>query len=746
MPPKVNGQVSDATASSYSPGQDSYVSEGIIPKAPDINPFTLINERPAVADGAQALSICKSMQWSGRKLTARAAQIEKKYNGEPPYSTVKLNEMGEGWKANTCYRFLAGRINKTWPRLSNRIESSRYITAATLPAINPDAAKKSDLFRKVVSETVTNWSGWPVFLQGLCLQMVKNGFTFMAYTEQFEWRPRMYRLDKAFVPEGTPIMEQDIPFFSIHEDFEVHEIIQKIQDLEPARAAGWNIEHTVEAINKSCPIPRVITGTIVDSLQWQDLVRELIPSTSFQKGFNVVPTWRLFYKEFDGTVSVRLIAEKTGKEIFYAPSQYRQMSDVVLPFVFEYGNGKVYGSQGVGTILYDTAANIEKARNAINDNARNRNRWQLECEDAAAVTRAKLTVKDNYVIVSGAKLNMGANSLPDVVESSLTLDSANEKWADEIIGTYYPSVSDKAGDESAAAVQINALNAAELRDANLRNFLYQFQLGVAMLSRRLLNPISTDEVAQVAYKTLIDGGLSPEEIAFLANQTPRGTVLEYSEAKTQRTIGFLVGVRGNPAYDQHAVEELIATMSTDSDIAAKILLPVDDQTQTLTGLNQQTGENTTLGTGVPMTPIPNNNHLVHMAVMEGQHDPVTGSYVNDMTKSAVAGNFPVANNYLAHYMAHFDMAAAQGKLKGGDTENQKKQFIAQMKRFIQKAYDTRQQVIQQIQKGIQAGQGGQAGPAPAAPQGATGEANPQGKVPDFNQFSQAAPLTGGVSG
>lgn len=709
----------------YSPPDINYASNATpsaaqaAPAPPEVNK-KFVNKREAVKDEMQALTIAKAMEWQARIQIGRGAKVQRKIDGEPPMNRQKLKQKALDWKSNVNTGTLNAILNRLYPRLHMHLKTMRYLTAAQLPAFMDgkevaNYLQKTDDFRDVFTKTLRAWRGWDLFSQMLARELVGWGYCYPTIFGTFEWRPTLFRQDQAFVPQGTKCLTQEIPFYTVRQNFEVHELLDRVRDEESAKEAGWDVAETVAEINNAAPIPRTAGTQPVDLRRYEDMVRELVPGESFLEGVNVVQVYRLFYKEYDGQVSERVLSRKTGKEIFYKRNLHRSMKDIVLPFVFNVGNGTVYGSPGLMTIIYDDVQLLEVNVNEAFDATRNSGKIALKCADENAKQDMKLTVLEYYILLTGAEF-AGAQVLPASTEPFYKMNEFLENKIEEIAGAMMPNPITDDVEKTAKQAEIENTKQGETQMANTDNYLTQIQMLACMIARKMFDPLTDDSDARAARAKLKDAGLDDVEISYLANSVPPTTAAIFSQAEEQKMLAFLQSRIGNPLYDQTKVEQAISNTIIGPDKTRALMVPQGDQTGVIEAARQQLIEDDSLVNGKPIPVSPKDNHMVHMATVEGQQDPQSGQYNNIITQSLQNGHLPGASQVLTHYMAHASAAAQMKPPPKGFDENAKKHFIKVMSDLITGAEKQLQQAQQQaaIQQSI-ANPAGVGGPQQNAP-------------------------------
>jgi len=650
------------------------------------------NDRPAISDVEQAIEVFDNLFDDAEVIIEKAAMIRKKYDGiDPPYNPAKLKQEGKANKSNISTGCLATYCSRIPPRLYGIVNSAKFLTAVDLPKIDlygievlpiENSEDKSRKLKEIYTRKVKEWVKWYPFLVGLANETSAFGHTFAAWTDDIDWRPRLYRLDAAQVPTGTEVLESEIPFFGIKDELQVHELFDKIRDKEIAEEAGWEVDNVIECIKEAAPLYRPDSTERQDQITWEDMCRELIPGYSNRKNVNIIVIGHLFAMEYDGRVSHWIFDRKQKKLLFKKEGRYNTMLDVVVPFVYEFGNGTIHGSQGAGHKLYDLAVGIEKARNSAIDNLRNRGKIQLEVDGGpSALQKAKVIHHDDMTIIAGAKAVGQQVSLPDTTEASINLDNWYKSIAEDKIGAYTPPPRIPGVTTTATQEMISAERENEERQAISEFWLKNFSVLMDSMKRRMFNPMSTDQVSELARKEALAAGISEREIEIWRNTNASGSLLEFTSSEEAKVLQYASSVIGNPRYRQDVLEYDRTASAIGTRYAERWIIPAEDQTEQAEAIRMQTLELDALEKGRPVPVSPRDNHMIHIEILRGQKNEQTGYFDQGAIGNYMqTGNIPAAQLAFNHYMNHVQIAEQTNQL--GEGINDERDFQAQFKNVM----------------------------------------------------------------
>lgn len=692
-----------------------------------------VNKRRAINDVTQGIAVCEALFKNADDLIRLAAKIREKTDGiTPPYKQDMLQQEGKKHKSNVNTGVAEALMGKVAPRLYSYIENARYLDVAALPEVNPvtgepiaDHHRKTQKLREIFTSKVRQWVKWYIFQVALAQEVSRFGHCFCTWLDDMEWRPTLYRLDQAQVPTGTEIMEENIPFFACKETYLVHELFAKIEDKAYAEDEGWDIEQVVEAINSAVPKAQPNAGSEGEYLEYEDLQRECVPGWAYAKEANVIEVYHLFVTEFDGWVSQYCYDKKTKKELFRSLDRYPRMSDVVCPFAFQLGNGKIHGSQGVGHLVYDLSTVMEKSRNGTIDSLRARQRLQLQVGSQQDMAKAKVIINDDATFIVGASPVGNISTLPDVVDSFVNLDRYLRGLLEEKTGSYLPPPQAPGSERTATEANLAALREEETKLAILGYWLKHFSLLTMTMRRRMFNTNSRDKVSLAARREAELANIPPEEVELWANLPAQSSIVDFTNQKEMELASFAASKIGNPNYDQVKLETMQATAILGREYADELIIKGEDQTVQSEAIRTQMMELMLLEAGRPVPISPRDNDAIHMQILMGQED-AQGQYGSgEIARMVQQGNIQGVQAAMEHFQAHVEQAKSKNSL--GILENGAKAFTRQVSDAVQQIISMMQQqqaAVGQVLPGADTTQEGDGYLAPgASPQGGTAVEN-----------------------
>lgn len=684
---------------------DAYASS--LGNSPDVSERTLDSDNRVITSADQAISVIDTLQWDAQKLVKNAAKITSLKQGRKPYDSKTLQKQGKGYKTNMSSGTYATTLRRVAPKLYMPLLNASTLTAAELPAGTPNGEQKTAHYREVITNAIRSWPRWGTFVRLLTQEVVDYGFTFAAFTDRYEWRPHLCRMDRGFVPAGTEIMDLDPAFFAMQWDYQPNQLLKIAKDAVDAGVEGWNKEAVAKAVQQSKP-STAPTREPTGWRKWEELVREQVWSYATSKNFRVVESIHLFALESSGKVSHYIVlkdAEEDFQILYEKPDAFDSMADVVLPITFNSTDGTIHGSWGAGHLLYDLGGLQEKIFCDMVDNLRNANKQRLQVKNPADINDVKQVVNDTEVIVSGAEFANNLGGVQQNVDAYQVLRNLLLQAMDSKVGAYVPPIPLQNSDIKAAQVNAAMIQEKEISDDATEHYLAQFAFVVNAMEKRLNDPDSPLPKAKEVREKLLKV-LTEEEIEILRMQPSIRSVTDFTPLAAQSRAQFAAQFLGNQLFKQTEMAKLIAqgVPSGGTRLADATVVQDGDQTQTTAAQRQQLLENAvmTLGQDVPV--LITDNHWVHMQTMKG---PLVQAVQAKMLVQGKAG--------LRHYTAHWTAGVSQKTLPD-EAINKEKSFIADVEKALgaieaQQAQEQQMQQAQQAQMQPQmAQQGGQMAP------------------------------------
>jgi len=635
--------MSETTSTS---GADSAVGIGI--NSPGLTPKGTQRNR-AFKNTGEAAAVFTRLQNDNSDRNLRNGRIMAKYNAERPWTQNQLETEGLGWKSNFSTKVLSTLIDRVAPRITKVIASLKYFTSSALPNNVPGATAKTEAFQQGITDLVRSWPEWNNFIAQVTMEDSLFGYTCAARTSEYTWRPKHFRQDAFFVPTGTKQRSELSQIICLKEQLLPHELFELISNPEAAEAAGWNLANVYAAINNA--MPELQRSKSTDNIRlFQDLLRENSVGTSYN-GAKTVALGHIFAQELDGKVSHYIINTRAagtgGDELFVREDRFNSMTDVASFFSFQEANGTLHGSKGIGREVYQVSQVLERARNEAVDRLQLAGKLVVQGEEGH-LRRYKAHVIGNAMLID-TKFTISTQKIDGDVEPFFKLDAYMRQILDEIAGNISPRQLPPSDRRTKAEVDLVAAREEEGKDAVIERFLTQFSVMITAIQKWAMDPKCEDEDAQTLRKKLL-GLMRAEELQQLVDKPSAMVVRDLSDTQRQQVVIICTENRGNPLYNQMALEREKITSVLGSEYADKLILPVNDPTEEAEQARLQQLELLALLQGQPVPVSPRDNHVIHCTLLQ----PVVDSGMK------ILGSNPAArqglDSVLEHMLGHIQIA------------------------------------------------------------------------------------------
>ncbi len=672
--------------------------------SPEVDEKTMGADNRVVTSVDAAVNLTETDIRDARNLIRNARRITAKKQGAPPYNNKDLKDQGKAWKRNFSTRFLQKELNRAAPRFYMPVLTASTMTAAELPAGWPEGQKKTQFFRDTMTRAIRGWRKNDMFWRGLASEVVDYGFGFASWTDPYEWRPHLCRMDRGFVPRGTEVMDENLQRFTLKWDYQPNVLLEIVRKSVEGGSENWQKDAVAAAV-QAASLP-AMPSDYSNLRKWEEMIREQAWDFSYTKTTKVIECRHLYVVEFNGKVSHYILwpSGPTKFQLLYEHlDAYERTDDVVVAMTFGYGDGTIHGSWGAGQLLYDLAAQVERVRNDSIDNLLNSNKQKLQVASAKDVATAQLVVNDTMIIATGATFAGNVAAVGGKSEGYLALDDRMTQWAQEIVGDYLPPIPLQPSDIKAAQVNAALAREQEAQRDVLEAWMKQVALVVRTMISRMLDPDSDDEYAKGVRKKLLGDNagwlasiwrklrksikilqkitpppsisLTEEEIEILINQPVIQSVTDFTEYAASQRAQFASSVMGNPLFNQSAAARYMAAgvPGGGDSFVESIVVPDGDITTITAQQRQQQIENTTmLVTGEPVQVVVTDNHYVHWQGLAGK--PIEDAINGGLMQAAVAG--------LTHLAAHYAAGVSQ-KTWPPDQINEAKATLARYQRAME---------------------------------------------------------------
>jgi hypothetical protein len=649
-----------------------------------------------ISSAQQAYEVFQRLQRDNLARANRNKLITDSYNGTPPFDQKRLDAAAEGWRANFSTLVLATFVDRVTPRLTDAVHGMRFLTASSLPDSFVDATNKSQKFRERTTEQIRQWNGWIDFTEQIATENVLYGYTGAIQLDEFEWRPQTFRQEDMLFDEQAPQLAEKLPVFCIKSNYYIHEMCDIIADPETAKKAGYHVDNIKSAVEKAAP---PYDSFVYNPRQLSDMVREGNLYYSFHRSSKMIETAHVLVKCYDGTVDHWWVnrngsnrsnrnrnkpmekspsadiqlgihdpkrIEEDPYELFYGEAVAESMEDVITLFSFQSGNNRLFGSKGIGRLLYNLSLACEKARMSFIDAMYISGLLVGQAEESI-IGRLQPHVRSPFMVIpEGFSLLMQQFRVD--VNNWLGLDQKFTNTAEIIAGAFLPDQQQISNNgtaiQTATKESIDAVKEEEVKQGMMSRWWIQFTKAVGAIQRRIYSRrnlraalaqrkarmkaadkgmtliskdlykamMSVDSTTDMQFlaapdlgdadessvdtiMALMDDGLSIQEIIILANEPATEFNNSAGVDDDMKFLQFYQLAHGNANFDQSKLDEMAGNKLIGFATTKEIYVPMPTQTSDIEAQRQQQLEWTTMLGGIGVQVSQRDPHMQHFQTL-----------------------------------------------------------------------------------------------------------------------------------
>lgn len=661
----------------------------------------------AITSAKQAHAIAKAIKdraMGAKGRIATAATIADAYSAINPFRDYELRRAGQAGSNNFSTNFLGSIIDRVKPQITEPIKKATLLVHGALPDNTQNGAVKARKFNEVTTKTIRGWDGYEDFLDGLAQDVVLFGNSCPARVDE-DWRPRLWRYDETFLPEGTGQTAGKVQIAAFTQCILIHDFLDLFKDPKIAKLAGYDIEGCVKAANSMAGSAQ----SEPTALQLNDQVRELSTigySYSNEGQTKTVDLFHVLVRDYTGEVDLWTVTQTEGIGIRNVQGIHKKMQDCVTLFTMQTGNRKYWGSKGLGRLLTNIHMAIERGRCRAADKAQ-LDGLPIVQGETSDMLAAQARVRFPFIHLP-AEMKVADTTIQFNYDAFSLMDRQLTGIAESIAGAFIPPNVDNQG---SSKTKIEAAQKAErevaVRKGVLARFARQHTEMADMMKRAIFSPLNiregkrahdknesarksglkvvarkvfdwlfmafgkpanavaeadvtvADPEAVGAVIELLVFGLTVDEIAALALATSSETNSEEGAERDNQTLQYIQLNKASPHVDQRKAAEMEANIVLGEDRAKQLLRPQPDMNNEAFAIRQQTIEFSEMLDGNPMPVVGDDFHELHRKWLAPQIDALVTSVAQDPQPPLIQAAQLIAQHYLEHIAADQTMQPPQ---------------------------------------------------------------------------------------
>lgn len=565
------------------------------------------------------------------------AKLQVVLDGAPPADPAKLRKSGQSGIANVNIGLLKHFLTEsTRPLLDQINKSEKFLNIKLKQFGDEDLSAYASIIEEEHFNMVTREPSFNFRKQNLVRQYVTHGVVVPYWEDDRDWRWKSEPLGEFVIPHMTEATEDAIEVACMRQTMKPHELV-------------FHLNHDSEHWDKDEIMRTLRSAKHRDGGSWDDPEREVAKfkdndlwASSKLSEIRVVHLW---VKELDGAVSHFIFTEDGSCDEFLYKHEKRFSHQSEAFQVMTYGvgtNGYYHSIRGLGYDALPLVQEINRLISSMIDAMRTQGKLPIKptTEDAAQNLRymefAGFSIMPrNYEVVSAPVPNYSQTLFPGI---GMLMGMLNQS-----VSSYSVEGRDGMGDsrKTQAEVMARLQQMSQMSSGNAE----LFNAGWARLLKKQAEKIFSknyrkefrggEEVADMK-RRCEERGVPPEvwDLIDLDGTTVVPAVGAGSAAYQTMILERLLTFLGQGFFDAEGEERLkrmAVRMITNNEITKSLCgdghvgRPTNDDRFALL-------ENNSMSDGKPVVVLPNDMHLVHLAVHLGAYDAEvpTGSIADDL--------------------------------------------------------------------------------------------------------------------
>lgn len=528
-----------------------------------LDPETFERPDSRIGNAQNCRSLVSRLKYEDETRMFRYTKIQGLMDGNPPWNSQLLSDIGQGHRANFNLRESEGIVEaaKT-PYYDLVFEVASFASIKfNVEGAEPHVVEGwNDIATEEYNDLLSGWDGYDHQIQLHQWQMVVNGVGPLFWPHYIGWHSEATKARKVLVPQETKANVDELELVVVLHSYRADELegfIKKGGTREPT-GDGWNIPLCEQAIVDSAMREmRQTFGT-----ENYDLYQRAIRTGDLFYGIhrsNRIYVASVFIKEFGGKVSHYMVTdqnigretyENTDEEVGYLfkrRNKFDSFANVICPFFFDSGpDGTWHAVKGLGPKIYDFCDVSNRTFCQMLDGSVIGSGITLESQDANAIEETQIALVGGAAVVSpGYKVVQ--TRIAESLEGAMAMRRELHGTLQANTGSYRQRTEEGRPEPTLGQAELVQQQQGMLTKGATNRYYSNLDKWHRETLRRVLDP---------AQSPSIPGG--KEALAFKAHCILRGIppqILDFRNVKrviSTRSIGY-----GSPQLRDIATRELI---------------------------------------------------------------------------------------------------------------------------------------------------------------------------------------------
>lgn len=435
-------------------------------------------------------------------------------DGNPPWSHKKLQDLGQGHRANFNLREGEGMVDAAKAPYYDLLFEAPIFAQITffVPGADPTRTKEwSDIVSEEYYETLSGWTGFDQQIQLHQWQLIVHGVGPLFWPHAFSFHSEATKARKVLVPQETKANVDDLELCVVLHSFRADELDSYTANAEKGDEDynGWNVPLVRQAII-DCANREMRQEWGIENY---DLYQRAIRTGDLFYGIHRsdrVYVASLFIREFGGKVSHYMITDSVlGHEtqlyaanleseegyLFRKKGKFDDFSQVICPFFYDTGpDGTWHSVKGLGPKIYDFCDVSNRTFCQMLDGSVIGSGITLEAQDANSLEETQIALVGGATVVSpGYKVVQ--TRIAESLNGAMAMRRELQNTLQSNTGSYRQRVAEERSqnEPTLGQAQMNWQMQGTLTKSAINRYCNTFDIYHTENVRRLLDPAAQNE-------------------------------------------------------------------------------------------------------------------------------------------------------------------------------------------------------------------------------------------------------------
>jgi hypothetical protein len=470
-----------------------------------------------LSDPSKAQALVRQLVDADKFRAAKRVKVAGMIAGNPPYDPKKLKETGQGHRTNVNFREAEGIINQRNAAFFHLFLGGRSFIDARLK--DPQRYMgRARFWENIVTDEITkligSWDDFEYEMMTIADSMNTHGDAFPLLKDIDDWKFCTYRTGDVLFPKNTKASAGHIGCCVILDVMSVPQLYKKLDK------ANWD-DKTIKAAIKGA----VAKDRPSDS-EWEDLQKDIENDALAYETTDAeeIKIAHILVKEDSGKITHAIIERGVDKKEFLYKKEeaYAAMSELLVPFICNIGNGYFHGLKGIGHRIFPSVQINNRFLCKAVDGAQDSASLVIGFGSGTSREGKILRVGNNIVLPPGAELQRNdlSRNIQGVTQVYGLLTQVNQSST----GVKRPGISAIAQNEkakhTARGESMQAMEEIELQATDIALYYRQADMLYREIGKRMMKVQSAKKFRERCIdRGIPEGLLDPDLWCFKAPRT-----------------------------------------------------------------------------------------------------------------------------------------------------------------------------------------------------------------------------------